>query len=264
MAHSAIVIPVPALEPMIRPRMRRALPDYVFADPESVHAHITVLGPFVSAGLVDDALLERLRGIFATTEPFAFSFAGTRHTFDDGTVHLKPDPAEPFGALTSTLWQAFPDYPPYGDPIKPPLAHLTLDYPWAPRSGDGDDPEPAFPVRCTAETACLNWYEPGKSRTMASFALGGDEGTALPMTDDTLDPGFEQILRRTVPLLGDGHLAPETDLLAAGLDSMAAVQLLAEIEGTYEVIIPDEALLGDIFATPRDLWDLVRKYRGGE
>ncbi|WP_433534573.1 acyl carrier protein [Micromonospora sp. CA-249363] len=81
------------------------------------------------------------------------------------------------------------------------------------------------------------------------------------MTDDILDPGFEQILRRTVPLLGDGQLTPETDLLAAGLDSLAAVQLLAEIEETYDVIIPDEDLLGDIFATPRDLWNVVRRHQ---
>ncbi|WP_198141527.1 acyl carrier protein [Micromonospora sp. ATCC 39149] len=82
------------------------------------------------------------------------------------------------------------------------------------------------------------------------------------MTDDILDPGFEQILRRTVPLLDDGQLTPETDLMAAGLDSLAAVQLLAEIEATYEVVIPDEALLGDIFATPGDLWHVVRRHLG--
>lgn len=81
------------------------------------------------------------------------------------------------------------------------------------------------------------------------------------MTDNSLDPAFERILRRVVPLLGDDHLGPETDLLAAGLDSMGAVQLLSEIEHAYEVIIPDEALLGDVFATPSALWQLVREQR---
>lgn len=79
--------------------------------------------------------------------------------------------------------------------------------------------------------------------------------------DSRLDPGFERILRGVVPLLGDGHLRPETDLLAAGLDSMGAVQLLSEIEHSYEVIIPDEALLGDVFATPAALWQLVSEHR---
>ncbi|MEU4565471.1 acyl carrier protein [Micromonospora sp. NPDC023956] len=81
------------------------------------------------------------------------------------------------------------------------------------------------------------------------------------MTDDSLDPGFERILRNVLPFLGEGQLRPDTDLLAAGLDSMKAVQLLTEIEDTYEVIIPDEAVLGDVFATPGDLWHLVREQR---
>jgi acyl carrier protein len=63
-------------------------------------------------------------------------------------------------------------------------------------------------------------------------------------------------------MLGDGHLRPDTDLVAAGLDSMRAVQLITEIEEAYEVIIPDEALLGDVFATPGDLWQLVCEQRG--
>ncbi|EEP71450.1 hypothetical protein MCAG_01777 [Micromonospora sp. ATCC 39149] len=177
MAHSAIVIPVPELEPLVRPRMRRALPEFVFADPESVHAHVTVLGPFVSAELVGPELLDRLQDIFAGTGPFAFSVDGAQHTFEDGTVYLKPEPAEPFRALTETLWQAYPGYPPYGSPGPPPLPHVTLDYAWAPRVGDVDEVELTFPARCTAAVACLNWYEPGKSRTMASFVLGGVEGT---------------------------------------------------------------------------------------
>nr|AKC92667.1 putative acyl carrier protein [Amycolatopsis sp. SANK 60206] len=81
------------------------------------------------------------------------------------------------------------------------------------------------------------------------------------MTDDSLDPGFERILRGVLPLLNDGYLRPDTDLLAAGLDSMKTVQLLTEIEDIYEVIIPDEAVLGDAFATPGDLWELVREQR---
>jgi acyl carrier protein len=81
------------------------------------------------------------------------------------------------------------------------------------------------------------------------------------MTDDSLDPGFERILRGVLPLLDEGRLRADTDLLAAGLDSMKAVQLLTEIEDTYQVIIPDEAVLGDVFATPGDLWQLVREQR---
>jgi hypothetical protein len=172
MAHSAIVIPVPVLEPVVRPRIQRALPEFVFADPDSVHAHVTLLGPFVSVTLVGAELVNRLQEIFAAVQPFSFSVDGARHTFEDGSVYLKPEPAEPFRTLTDALRQAFPGYPPYGDPSTEPLPHVTLDYGWAPRTGGVQGADLASPVRCTAEMACLNWYEPGKSRTLASFILG--------------------------------------------------------------------------------------------
>jgi acyl carrier protein len=82
------------------------------------------------------------------------------------------------------------------------------------------------------------------------------------MPDDNLDPSFERLLRRVVPWPADEHLTLDLDLLGAGLDSLGAVRLLTEIQATYDVVIPDEALLGDIFTTPSDLWNLVCELRG--
>jgi acyl carrier protein len=75
------------------------------------------------------------------------------------------------------------------------------------------------------------------------------------------DDTFEALLRRAVPLLPDGELDPTTDLRAAGLDSMGTVQLLLEIESTYEICVPDESLTRSAFATPANLWALVAGLR---
>lgn len=183
MGHSAIVIPVPELEPVVLPRLRRGLPAYLFADPAAVHAHITLLGPFVDRDRVDEALLGRLRGFFQTTARFDFSLPGTPHRLADGTVCLRPEPAGPFQALTGALYQAYPDFPPYGDPALTPLPHLTLAYPWAGGPAPVDlaaigaevaaAPAGGFPVRTSARRACLNWYAPYQSEPLACFDFGG-------------------------------------------------------------------------------------------
>jgi hypothetical protein len=178
MAHSAIVIPVPELEPVIRARTRRNIPAYLFQNPEAVHAHITLLGPFVHRKEADEALLGRLREFFRKVTPFAFSLDGTPQTLRDGTVCLVPEPAAPFRELTRALWDAYPDYPPYGGAFAVPRPHMTLEYPWA-RAAAGADPDgiatevaPLLPVRAVAICAFLNWYEPHRSTPLARFAFG--------------------------------------------------------------------------------------------
>lgn len=73
---------------------------------------------------------------------------------------------------------------------------------------------------------------------------------------DRWDPAFEKLLRQTVPLLPD-DLDPAADLRAFGLDSLASVRLLVEIESTYDITVPDESLTRAMFETPAGLWDVV-------
>ncbi|MFI6991742.1 phosphopantetheine-binding protein [Nonomuraea wenchangensis] len=71
------------------------------------------------------------------------------------------------------------------------------------------------------------------------------------------DSQFEELLRQAVPSLQSGAIDPAEDLQNAGLDSIASVELLLQIEAAYDIIIPDEALTQQTFTTPCTLWGVV-------
>ncbi|MEE1748366.1 phosphopantetheine-binding protein [Streptomyces sp. NPDC059118] len=78
------------------------------------------------------------------------------------------------------------------------------------------------------------------------------------------DPAFEDLLHQTLPrLAARGPLAADASLRAAGLDSLAMVELLVQVEQAYGISIPDENLVADTFATPAQLWDVVSALRAG-
>ncbi len=65
---------------------------------------------------------------------------------------------------------------------------------------------------------------------------------------------YEQILRRHLKYLPAGADLPlDADLRSLGLDSMAAVDLLFDLEDNLNVVLPDEALAEYTFATPISL-----------
>jgi diaminopimelate decarboxylase len=58
-----------------------------------------------------------------------------------------------------------------------------------------------------------------------------------------------------LPMLpADVAITPELDLIAAGLDSFALVELLIQIEEHYEIEVADELVAQQMFATPATLW----------
>ncbi|GHG14343.1 MULTISPECIES: acyl carrier protein [Amycolatopsis] len=72
------------------------------------------------------------------------------------------------------------------------------------------------------------------------------------------DAKFESILRRHLRYLpSEGMLEPDSSLHGLGLDSMRSVELLFDLEDSYEVTLPDEALTAETFATPRSLYAVV-------
>ena len=169
--HSVLLVPVPELEPFVRARHAHYDRDYVSADPAFTHAHVTVLGPFVPRPTDED--LAAVAAIAATTEPFGFALDGLE-AFPDGLLHVVPDPAAPFRALTDRVHAAFPDHPPYAGRFEHVVPHLTLDAVSATVSAEstralvGD----LLPARCRAERLDLAWYEPGRCRLLASWPLG--------------------------------------------------------------------------------------------
>ncbi len=172
MPHSVVMIPVPDLDGVVRPRLERLSPDDVPADPDDPVAHITVLGPFVDLAQLTDGVLDELERFFADVTAFDFHLTGI-HTFPGGTVYLSPSPAAPFRHLTHGLAHLFPEHPPYGGAFDEVVPHLTVPIP----EGEGIEAlefelAPRFPLTTYAREATLFWYEPGGCRTLARFPFG--------------------------------------------------------------------------------------------
>ena len=68
---------------------------------------------------------------------------------------------------------------------------------------------------------------------------------------------FQELLRPHLPYSGAGALAADADLAGRGLDSMAGVQLLSDVEAEFGVELPDEILDEATFATAGSLWAAV-------
>ncbi|TQK71742.1 MULTISPECIES: 2'-5' RNA ligase family protein [unclassified Nocardioides] len=172
MAHTVLVVPVPALEDYIRGRWEHYDAAWVSRDPAFTHAHITALAPFRPAPT--DADLARVARIARTTPAFDLVLDEVT-AFPDGIVHAVPSPVAPFAALTARLWEAFPDCPPYAGEFADVVPHLTLD-----RLGPGvsvasvtADLATTLPVRARAERLELHRYAERDCRVLASWSLVG-------------------------------------------------------------------------------------------
>ncbi|MET9850549.1 phosphopantetheine-binding protein [Streptomyces ossamyceticus] len=76
------------------------------------------------------------------------------------------------------------------------------------------------------------------------------------------DATFEALLLEALPrLAAKGELRADSSLKAAGLDSLAMVEVLVRVEETYGIAVPDSELMADTFATPASLWRVVAALR---
>lgn len=74
----------------------------------------------------------------------------------------------------------------------------------------------------------------------------------------TWDGRFETVIRSNLQFLeADQPLDPKGSLFDLGLDSMGTIQLLLELEETFEVTFPDEVLTAETFATAGSLWKVL-------
>jgi 2'-5' RNA ligase len=90
---------------------------------ELVPPHVTVLVPWVVEPTSDD--VRRLAAAVASYEPFELSFPAAGQ-FPGGTVWLKPEPFDRVCSLLSSVYEAFPECPPYGGEFPDPHPHLTI------------------------------------------------------------------------------------------------------------------------------------------
>ncbi|MEV7541037.1 phosphopantetheine-binding protein [Streptomyces sp. NPDC089915] len=75
------------------------------------------------------------------------------------------------------------------------------------------------------------------------------------LTNHTWDEAFESVVRPFLPYLSaEEKLAGDSQLRELGLDSMGTVELLAALEGAYDVRFLDDALKLENFASPDILW----------
>lgn len=175
--HSVLVIGVPQLESLIRARTAHYDASFLGIDAGFSNAHLTVLGPWIGDPNRSD--LDAVAAIAAAHPPFDFTLEHLG-IFPNGVIHLVPDPAEPFTALTSALSSAFPAHPPYGGQFDQVEPHLTVDA-LAPAGADqpavtldsvrrmlGD----AIPAHCHADRIDLQWWANHDCRVLHSWPLG--------------------------------------------------------------------------------------------
>ena len=171
-AYSCLVVPVPELEPVVRPRLERTAPTYLFrdrAEPGSAHAQITLLAPFAGKGEIDDGMLRELDAFFADVTAFTFRLTAVGE-FSGGATYLTPDPSAPFRRLTRQLVTRFPEYPPFGGAFGDLVPHISVPVPpdETPESVRADLEE-RLPITANAREAQLVWFEPDAVGVLARF-----------------------------------------------------------------------------------------------
>jgi 2'-5' RNA ligase superfamily protein len=171
MAHTVLVVPVPELEAFVVERTQHYDASFLSADPAFVHAHITALGPFLYAPTAEE--LARVGAIAAATTAFEFTLDRVAE-FDDGLLHLTPEPDAPFRTLTRRLAAAFPQCPPYAGAFPDPVPHLTLDQcaPGIDRASVRATLGAVLPARCRADRLALHHYDNHDCRVVADWKLG--------------------------------------------------------------------------------------------
>lgn len=84
-------------------------------------------------------------------------------------------------------------------------------------------------------------------------------------THDDVSRKFETVLRAHLRFLEpDAPLAPDDALGKLGLDSMAAIDLLLDLERTFGVHIPDDLLSAETFETVGSLETTFRPLLEGD
>jgi len=122
-AESAIVVLVPEADPVVGAFRR----NHTAEGAHGMGAHVTLLYPFGDASLLDAARMARVSEALGPFSVFDFSLAAAmRFPANPRVLCLRPEPDEPFRAMTAALVAAFPEHPPYGGKYDDPIPHSTV------------------------------------------------------------------------------------------------------------------------------------------
>jgi 2'-5' RNA ligase len=124
---SAVIIPVPATEPLVGDLRRDLDPSARRGAP----AHITLVVPFVPAP-VPQSVVDELTSMFAAVAPFELQFHALGRF--ERTLFLTPAPFDKITALIDAVVRRWPEHPPYGGIYDTIVPHLTV----------ADDQDPAL------------------------------------------------------------------------------------------------------------------------
>src|SRR5262245_6926916 len=167
MAETAIVVLVPEAEPLIGEHRRR----HTAEGARGMGAHVTLLYPFVDSARLGMQRVADVAGALATFEAFDFALtAAMRFPENPAVLCLRPEPDEPFSAMTAALVAAFPGHPPYGGKYDDVIPHATVAI--------GDDAvldeierrlTGSLPIAARAVEATLFEFAAGRWRPVASL-----------------------------------------------------------------------------------------------
>lgn len=190
--HTVLAVPVPELDDVVRARTAFYDASFVSRDPGFAHAHITLLGPWVTEPAPGH--LARVARIADEAARFDVTLADVGE-FPDGVIYLRPEPDTPLRELSGRLAAAFPDYPPYRRRCAEVIPHLTLDRRSAgvtPRSVRGTVTH-LLPVTITVDRIDLQWWANHDCRRLHTWQLGRafDHREAALAATATDGPGAE-------------------------------------------------------------------------
>ena len=120
MPITAFVVQVPSAEGLVSELRNRFDPTVQLGVP----AHISILVPFMDPARITPAVLVKAQA--ALMEIPSFEFTLRRVGRFPTTAYLAPEPSEPFVAMTTALFRAFPEFPPYGGEHAEVIPHLTV------------------------------------------------------------------------------------------------------------------------------------------
>jgi 2'-5' RNA ligase len=170
--ESALVVLVPEADDLAKPFRDRYDPSAA----DGMPAHITLLYPFKLPDQDEQEALGDLRKCFGRFAPFGFALASIRR-FPDAVLYLAPEPGEPFRQLTLTIWDRYPESPPYSGKWPDIVPHLSLAWISDEQKLDriADDFAQAsrgrLPIRATASEVALMEKRSGRWLIRATFGL---------------------------------------------------------------------------------------------
>ena len=118
--QSAVVVPVPIIEPVVSAWRQR----FDTSAAQGMPAHITALFPFLPEHRLTGGVVARLRELCSELPVLDVQFSRTSR-FPE-VLYLDPEPSDGLRQLTGAIAQEWPEAPPYGGAFGEIIPHLTV------------------------------------------------------------------------------------------------------------------------------------------